>query len=113
MAGHFISTRVNLIESMRKFFIAIVCLLSVAALSAQQITSFPAEHDGFMKELEKYMTAGKMEANVKTMDEFSKMVKDGKIPSGWIDKIISTADLMIERSMSPYPHFNNYINTIM
>ena len=110
---HLISTRVNLIESMRKFFIAIVCLLSVAALSAQQITSFPAEHDGFMKELEKYMTAGKMEANVKTMDEFSKMVKDGKIPSGWIDKIISTADLMIERSMSPYPHFNNYINTIM
>jgi hypothetical protein len=39
---HLISTRVNLIESMRKFFIAIVCLLSVAALSAQQITSFPS-----------------------------------------------------------------------
>jgi len=39
-----------------------------------------------MKELEKYMTAGKMEANVKTMDEFSKMVKDGKIPSAGLIK---------------------------
>ena len=102
-----------MINSMRKLFIAITCLLMLGITKAQQITSFPAEHDGYMKELEKYMTAGKLEANVKLMEDFSKMVKDGKISSTWIDKMIATSDLMIERSMSPYPHFNHYITAVM
>lgn len=98
---------------MRKIFVAVACLLSAVVLNAQMITSFPAEHDGYMKELEKYMTTGKLEANVKTFEEYAKLVKDGKISSGWVDKIISTSDLMLERSMSPYPYFHNYLSAIM
>ncbi len=113
MARHLISTRVNLIDSMRKLFFAIACLMFFAISNAQMITSFPAEHDGYMKELEKYMTNGKLEANVKLMEQFQKMVKEGKINSTWIDKMIETSDLMIARSMSPYPHFNNYINAVI
>jgi len=113
MAGHLISTRVNLNEPMRKLFIVIVCLLSVAFVNAQQFAQFDTEHGKFMKDLEQYMTTGKMEANVKLMDQFSKMVKDGKINSAWLDKIVVTTNIMIGKSMSPYPYFNNYLTTII
>jgi len=98
---------------MRKFFIAFVCLLSIAFLNAQQLSEFSTEHDKFMKELEQHLTAGKLEANVKTMEQFSKLVKEGKISSGWLDKIIITSNLMLGRSMGAYPHFNDYLTAII
>src|SRR5580658_7060724 len=98
---------------MRKFFVAFICMLSVAFLNGQQLTEFSAEHDKFMKELEQHLTNDKLEANVKTMEQFAKMVKDGKINSGWLDKIIVTSNLMLGRSMSAYPHFNGYLTAII
>ena len=98
---------------MRKLFIAVISLLSFAFLNAQQVSSFSTEHDKYMKELEQYLTSGKLEANVKTMEQFSKMVKEGKISSGWLDKVIATSNLMAGRLMSPYPYFHNYLNAVI
>ena len=98
---------------MRKILIVFICLLSVAFSNAEQLTSFSTEHDKFMKELDQHLTAGKLEANVKIMEQFSKLVKEGKISSGWLDKIIITSNLMLERSMAGYPHFNDYLTTVI
>jgi len=84
-----------------------------ALSNAQLITSFSAEHDRFLKELNQYMTESKMDNNIKAMDELQKMVKDGKLSSTWLDQMITTADLMIARRMSPAPHFYNYIKAVM
>ncbi len=97
---------------MRKLCFVIISLFAFTFSNAQ-IMSFSIEHDKFMKELEQHMTAGKMEANVKTMEQFAKMVKDGKINSAWLDKIVPTSNLMIAKSMSPYPYFNHYLTSIM
>ena len=98
---------------MRKILIVFICLLSVAFSNAEQLTSFSTEHDKFMKELDQHLTAGKLEANVKIMEQFSKLVKEGKISSGWLDKIIITSNLMLERSMAGYPHFNDYLTAVI
>ena len=98
---------------MKKTFISIACILMFAYSNAQQITSFPAEHDRFLKELNQYMTNSKMEANIKTMDELQKLVKDGKLSSAWLDQVITTADLMIARNMAPAPHFYHYLNAVI
>ena len=55
---------------MKKSFILFFCLSFFALSKAQLITSFATEHDKFLKDLNQYMTKGKMETDVKTMDEF-------------------------------------------
>jgi len=112
MAGHLISTQVNMNELMKKFLAGIICMLSVVLVNAQ-FTSFHTEHDKFMKDFEQFMTNGKMEVNVKTMEQFDKMVKDGKISSAWLDKIVATTNLMVGKSMAPYPYFNHYLTAVM
>ncbi|MDB5281880.1 MAG: hypothetical protein JWO06_955, partial [Bacteroidota bacterium] len=98
---------------MKKFALIVTCLLSVAFSQGQLVTSFPTEHDKFMKELNQYMTNGKLESSVKTFEEFQKMTKDNKINSTWLDQIIVTSNLMVGRLMAPYPHFYNFLNAVI
>ena len=98
---------------MKKLSLLIICLAAAVFTPAQQAKVFPTEHDKFMKELQEFMTAGKMDNNIKLMEEMNKMVKEGKFNSDWLDRMISTSNLMLERSMNPNPYFYNYLNAVL
>ncbi len=113
MAGHFVSTPLNCMALMKKMFLLVVSLATIGFVQAQTLTAFPTEHDKFMKELEQFMIAGKMDNNIKLMEEMKKSIKDGKFNSDWLDRIISTSNMMLGRSMNPSPHFYNYLDAVL
>jgi hypothetical protein len=94
--------------------IAITALLFFSlALQAQLITAFPPEKDKFLKELEQFMTASKIPQNQELMNNFQKLVKEGKINDTWIAEINTTSNLMAARLMSPATHFYSYLNAVV
>lgn len=98
---------------MKKLLMSVLCLLAIVMGNGQSIVAFTTDHDKFMKELDPFMTAGKLESNVKTFEEFQKLSKAGKISSGWIDQIITTGNLMLGRQMAPYPYFHNFLDAVI
>lgn len=79
---------------------------------AQLVVTFPKD-EKFIKELSSFMTANKMEQNISTMNDFEKMVKEGKITSAWYPYMALTCNTMAERQMSAYTHYNPYLKAVM
>jgi hypothetical protein len=97
---------------MKKIMVLFFGIFSIYLGGAQAITEFPAEHDKYMKELGQYMTASKMEPNIKLMEELQKMIKENKLPANWLDEVIVTSNLMLGRMMASYPHFFHYLTAV-
>ncbi|HWB61897.1 MAG TPA: hypothetical protein VG603_00195, partial [Chitinophagales bacterium] len=97
---------------MNKILAVVFFFISIASLNAQQLNEFSTDHDKFMKELDQFLTSGKMEENVQAMDNFQKLVKDNKISASWLDKVIAMANVMRGHLMAPSPHFVAYINAV-
>ncbi|MBK7149118.1 MAG: hypothetical protein IPH78_09940 [Bacteroidetes bacterium] len=90
------------------------CLLCFALGSGAQLAvTFSKEKERFVKELSSFMTANKMEQTVNTANEFEKMVKDGKIPATWFERMAVTCNEMSGRQMSAYTHYNPYLQNVM
>ncbi len=83
------------------------------SLNAQLAVTFSKDKDRFIKELSSFMTANKMEQTINTVNSFEKMVKDGKIPSAWFDRMAVTCNVMSGRQMSASTHFNPYLQNVM
>ncbi|MFN8288153.1 MAG: hypothetical protein U0V74_15470 [Chitinophagales bacterium] len=98
---------------MKKFFFCLVALVLAFNSHAQLATFFDKEPDKFIKELDQFMTAGKMQQNIEAIDELKKLQKDGKLPATWVEQMSKTANLMSERMMAPSPHFYNYVRAVI
>lgn len=97
---------------MKKLIILLVCLAGYTCGHSQLVTSFSTDKDKFLKELEQFMTASKIPQNQRTMDDFKKLIKDGKITDAWIAEIITTSNIMAGRLMAPATHFYNYLTAV-
>ena len=91
----------------------LLLLLATLGTRAQQVTmTFSKEPAQFIKDLNSYMTANKMEASVTAMNAMEKLAKDNKIPATWYDKMAKTCNLMTERNMTAFTHFVPYLNAV-
>ncbi len=97
----------------KSIVLLLVCVGFVLSHAQVTVMTFSKEQGQFVKDLNTFMTANKMEQCINTMNAFEKMNKDGKIPSAWFDKMSKTCGLMTERNMSAYTHFIPYLNTVM
>ncbi len=97
---------------MKKNLLLLLAALLTGALQAQTVMTFSKEQGQFMKDLNAFMTANKMEQCMNAMNAFEKMVKDGKIPAAWFEQMSKTSNLMTERNMSAYTHFVPYLTTV-
>lgn len=99
---------------MKKIVIPVLLLMVVAGAQAQQLLiTFSKEKAQFMRDMNSFMTANKMEQSVNTMNAFEKMVKDGKVPDAWFPKMAMNANSMTERNMTPFTHFIPYLTAVM
>ena len=98
---------------MNRIFILLLSLTAFLTTTAQPVNSFSTDHDQFIKDLGHYVTASKAELNVQVMNDFEKMVKDGKLSSNALDQVIGTSNIMLSRAMAPNPYFCNYLNCVM
>ncbi|MFN8299926.1 MAG: hypothetical protein U0T75_12535 [Chitinophagales bacterium] len=98
---------------MRRFIALLIITCSVLSSKAQLATFFDKEPEKFTKELDQFMTAGKMQQNIEAVDEFKKLQKDGKVNAVWIEQMAKTANLMSERMMAPTPHFYSYLKAVI
>jgi hypothetical protein len=98
---------------MKKFLFALLIIAANAVAYSQLVSSFSPEHDKFQKELTQFMTATKNDNNIQALEQFQKLIKDGKIASDQIDLIIGNANVMGSRMMSSYPYFYNYLTAVI
>ncbi|MBL0310642.1 MAG: hypothetical protein IPP77_13510 [Bacteroidetes bacterium] len=98
---------------MRISFITFIGLVLCLSLRAQTLTSFPKDPDEFVKELDRFMTAGRADKNIEAIAAFKKMQKEGKISNTLIESMVTPCNAMLSRTMSPAPYYYNYINAVM
>ncbi|MES2620993.1 MAG: hypothetical protein V4615_09075, partial [Bacteroidota bacterium] len=98
---------------MQKLVSAIILFCFSLHVSGQTVMTFNKEQAAFLKDLNFFMTASKMEQAVNAVSAFEKMAKEGKIPSGWYERMAKTCNVMTERSMSATSHFVPYLNAVM
>src|ERR1043166_7769526 len=99
---------------MKKIFLPLFLLFITISLRSQQLLiTFSKEKNQFMRDMNTFMTSNKMEQNVNCMNAFEKMVKEGKVPDTWFEKIARDCNSMTGRNMSPFTHFVPFLNAIM
>lgn len=98
---------------MRKIILQLLFIMAFAAMHAQVVMSFSKERERFLKELNIYMTTNKMEQNVQVMNDFDKVVKEGKINAVWAEQMAKTCNEMTSVNMSPLTHFNPFIKSVI
>ncbi len=96
---------------MRSILFVFALFLASAAYS-QPTTAFSSDAGKFMKELDEFMNANKVPDCKEAYDELAGLVKSGKVTPGMLDKIISTSNLMKEKTMGPSPYFVRYLKSV-
>lgn len=102
-----------LILKMNKSLYTLLFLLAGLLCRAQTLTSFPKEPEDYLKELDRFMTAGKADKNMEVMSLFQKQRKEGKITDAVLTDMVKPSNAMLSRMMAPAPYFYNYLNTVM
>lgn len=98
---------------MKKIFFAILILSASACVQAQMTTSFPLEKNDFVKAMDNFMKANKLENCEIIADEFQKSVKQGELNDQMLEQVIKTSNTMANRVMSPFPYFYNYLTAVL
>ena len=99
---------------MKKILLPVILLITCFSLQAQQLLiTFSKDKAQFMKDMNSFMTSNKMEQNINTMNAFEKVVKEGKVPDAWFEKMAMNCNSMTGRNMTPFSHFIPYLNAVM
>nr|HPH18447.1 hypothetical protein [Haliscomenobacter sp.] len=83
------------------------------AISAQRPEQFPVETPEFLSQLGVFMSSSKNEVLEKTFKEFDGIFRAGSFSSIEGERIIRTCNAMLTRRLSPNPHFQAYLNSLM
>jgi len=95
-----------------RFVILIATFFTFAMANAQIASSFPTEKDKYLKALDDFMKANKLEKCITSVDAFEATVKKGAFNDAQMQKIIETSNVMLSRTMSPFPYFYHYLSAI-
>lgn len=98
---------------MKKLLFLAFALVMVSLANAQMVINFSAEPEKFVRELEQYMTMNKSPQNIERVDEWQKMMKQGKFNTAWIPAMVTTTNAMGARNMAPAPHFYQYLTAVV
>lgn len=97
---------------MKQLLFLFLLVTGIGALQAQITTSFPTEKAKFLPAFDQFMGANKRDDNIAAMNEFQKLIKDGKITDEQLNQIITVSNAMAARQMAAYPYFLNYISAV-
>ncbi len=104
-----------------KIIIILFAIFIYSNLSSQiisgdkRVTSFPTEQDKFIKSLGSYMANSdvKKEEINKFMKEFSELWEKDSLPANKKALIINISNKILKEKGRPYPHFYNYLQSMI
>lgn len=97
---------------MKKIVLIAIVFLTTANVKAQLVTAFPTEKEKYMKALEEYMNAQKLDKCIEVFNEFQTIVKKNQIEPNEFAKVVEVSNFMLSRTMSSFPYFYNYIASV-
>lgn len=83
------------------------------AVSAQRPEQFAVESPEFLSQLGAFMTSTKSELLEKTYKEFDGIFRAGSFSTIESERVVKTCNEMLTKRLSPNPHFQAYLNTLM
>ena len=92
------------------FFILLLIMINTSI--AQQIRSFPDDHEGFYKELNQYLGDYKNETLKASYKIFKNNWDENIYSNEMKDNFIIAFNQLLKKKMQPYPYMHFYMNTV-
>lgn len=97
---------------MNRIILLIAGVFAFSTANAQVLTSFPPEKDKYMKAMEEFMNAQKLEKCIEAYQEFEVLIKKNQIDANQFSKVQEVSNFMLGRTMSSFPYFYNYLASV-
>ena len=93
--------------------ITLLALIFATSLSAQRMTTFLNTKDGFLTQLENFMTTSKTEAMQQSYKDFEESFNAGLFTDSEFQQILKTGNDMLGQKMTASPYFKDYIKALV
>ena len=98
---------------MKKLFLLVFALLFHANCLGQTLKSFTHDQNVFFKEMSDFLTQTDKKKSEEFMEKFGPVWNGSNFTPSQRESIYNTSDLMLKKRLKAYPHFYNYLYTLM
>lgn len=96
-----------------KYIALFIVLFSSLSSLAQGPKSFTHEQSAYLKEVTDFMTATDKKKTEEFMEKFGPVWNSGSFNNTQREAIYNLSDLMLKKRLKAYPHFQNYLFTLL